>query len=73
MYYDDVKGGTEITATNTYANKTQKYKKYDVGLLPKAILDIWSDSTHNPIKKITTSGKVDNVYSGKIKHSATMY
>ena len=70
---DDVKGGTEVVAENTYAKKTQKYKKNDVGSLPKAILDIWSNSKTNPIKDITTSGKVDNVYSGKITHAAVNY
>ena len=73
MNYDDVKGGTEVTAKNTYANKSKTYKKYDVGSLPNAILDIWSSSSVNPIKDITTSGKVDNVYSGYISHKVVLY
>ena len=32
-----------------------------MGSLPKAILDTWSNSKTNPIKDITTSGKVDKV------------
>lgn len=73
MDYDDVKGGTEVTAKNTYADKSQTYAKYDVGSLPKAILDIWSDGSVNPIKDITTNGKVDNVYSGRISHKVVLY
>ncbi len=73
MNYDDVKGGTEITAENTYAKKSHTYQKYDVGSLPKAILDIWSSSKTNPIKYITTNGNIDNVYSGKISHDAVQY
>lgn len=73
MDYDDVKGGTVVTAKNTYANKSQKYKKYDVGSLPAAILDIWSSSNVNPIKDITTRGNIDNVYSGHISHDVVLY
>lgn len=68
MYKDDVAAGTVITATNTVTGESQKYYKYDVGGMPGAILDIWSNSTTNPITDITTSGKIDNVYSATIKH-----
>lgn len=68
MYKDDVSAGTAIFAKNTYANKSAYYYKYDVGGMPGAILDIWSDSSVNPITDITNNGTVDNVYSGYISH-----
>lgn len=67
-YKDDVSAGTRIYAKNTYANKSAYYYKYDVGGMPGAILDIWSDSSVNPITDITNNGTVDNVYSGYISH-----
>lgn len=73
MNYDDVKDGTRIKATNLYNGKWHYYEKHDVGGLPKAILDIWSDDTVNPITKISTNGRVDNVYSGKIEHAVIPY
>lgn len=66
MDYCNVKSGTSVTATNIFKNKKQTYKKYDVGSLPSAILDIWSDSTVNPITDITNNGTVDNVYTAAI-------
>lgn len=73
MNYADVKAGTAVTATNTKNGKSHVYYKYDVGSMPTAILDIWSDSTINPITKISTNGIIDNVYSGTISLSATPY
>lgn len=73
MSYDDVKDGTKILATNLYNGKWHYYEKHDVGSMPKAILDIWSDSTVNPITKISTNGRIDNVYSGKIEHAVIPY
>lgn len=73
MYKDDVRAGTEIYARNTYANKSAYYYKYDVGSMPAAILDVWSDSSVNPITDITNNGTVDNVYSGYIGHRCLLY
>ncbi len=72
-YVDDVKAGTPVIATNTINGKSHTYYKYDVGGLPTAILDIWSDDTINPITKISTNGRVDNVYSGTIRHYVIPY
>lgn len=71
--YADVKGGTKVTATNTKNGKSHDYYKYDVGSMPKAILDIWSDDKVNPITKISTNGKIDNVYSGTIRLRVVSY
>lgn len=68
MYVDDVSSDTIIFAQNTYANKSQNYRKEDVGGLSRAILDIWCSNDVYPIKDITTRGTLDNVYSGYIQH-----
>ena len=71
--YADVKGGTKVTATNTINGKSYNYYKYDVGSMPNAILDIWSDDTVNPITEISTNGKIDNVYSATIRLQVVYY
>jgi len=71
--YDDVKGGTKIMVTNLNNGKSESYEKWDVGSMPKAILDIWSDETTNPITWISNGGKIDNVYSGYIVHKVIPY
>ncbi len=73
MYYADVKSGTHVYASNTYAHKHSTFSKFDVGGLPKAILDVWSDSSVNPIQELTTYGTIDNVYSGSVAFAATAY
>jgi hypothetical protein len=71
----DVPAGTLVTAKNIYTSpiKSQVFSKQDCGLLANAILDIWvntSDSTKQAIKELTTSGGLDNVYSGYITLTA---
>ncbi len=73
MYYDDIRDGTAVIATNTVNGKSHTYYKNDVGNLPSAILDIWSDDTINPITKISTNGAIDNVYSATIWHYVAEY
>lgn len=70
MYYDDVRAGTAVIAKNKDTNASCVFYKHDVGSLPQAILDIWSNDTINPITEITTSGGIDNVYNASIEHLA---
>lgn len=72
-YYADVKDGTKVTAKNIINGKSHDYYKYDVGSMPNAILDIWSDDTVNPITEISTNGKIDNVYSATIRLQVVYY
>lgn len=73
MKVADIKGGTTITAENTYADKSRTFKKWDVGSLNTAILDIWSDSNYNAITELSTTGIVDNVYSGYVSIPVVNY
>lgn len=73
MDYADVKAGTRVLATNEDTGASRYFYKYDVGNLPSAILDVWSDSSSNPITDITTNGRVDNVYNASIELSAIPY
>lgn len=73
MNYADVRAGTRVLATNEDTGDYRYFYKYDVGSLPAAILDVWSDSSSNPITDITTNGLVDNVYNASIELSAIPY
>ena len=69
----DVRAGTPVLATNEDTGASRYYYKYDVGDLPAAILDVWSNSSVNPITDITTNGRVDNVYNASIELYAIPY
>lgn len=73
MNYADVRAGTEVLATNEDTGDYRYFYKYDVGSLPAAILDVWSNSSVNPITDITTNGRVDNVYNASIELDAVPY
>lgn len=64
MYYCDVAHGKYIYARNTYTGSSYvTFRKMDCSGLPKAILDIWSNASYNPIVELTTTCSVDNVYA----------
>ena len=74
-YYaqEDVHAARSIFAKNEDTGASRYYFKYDVGGLPAAILDVWSNSSVNPITDITTNGRVDNVYNASIELYAIPY
>ena len=71
MMVADVSSGTVVLAINTYNAKLGTYYKQDIGTLSIAILDIWcgknsSDTANQAINNLTSSGGLDNIYSGQV-------